>query len=76
MKKYASYSFFVAELGFMKGKKQQSVVQNSNWEESKLPCRKKQVISCRNVTDLLMAKCHAPFVIAGLYEVKIGCKKS
>lgn len=56
MKKYASYSFFVAASGLMKDKNQQSVVQNSNLEQSKLPCRKKQVISCKNLTGLLRAE--------------------
>lgn len=40
----------------MKDKNQQSVVQNSNLEQSKLPCRKKQVISCKNLTGLLRAE--------------------
>lgn len=39
----------------MKDKNQQSVVQNSNLEQSKLPCRTK-VISCINLTGLLMAE--------------------
>lgn len=41
MKKYASCSFFVTALGLMMGKNEQSVVQNSNLEQSKLPRRKK-----------------------------------
>lgn len=75
-----SSSVVVAAL-WLRDKKEQSVVQNSNLEHCKRPHRENQVVCCRNTTDLLMAEKiaehHIAFVVAQLHhEVESKCKRS